>query len=376
MKNKRNIKILAYLSIVIISICGIFAFVDKKMNGTVVNWFSRNFMLTTLKKDKTTGLDILSYEPYWPNLKQLVLGLIIVLTVIIFFTIYIIVEHAKKKEKENILKDISLYMQACLEKPEKEIWNNKYPEFENQILRLKETNEQFKILLQKELQQKKDLIAYLAHDLKTPLAAVIGYLDLLNENPELPKEDRMKCLKITQEKAERLEKLIEEFFDIIRYDIQDIILNVKDVDLELLITQVADSFFPLLQKENRKIDIHIDKNIKIKGDPDKLARVFNNVIKNALSYGMKDRDIYINIKADNKMVKVQIANYGNKIPEEQLRKIFTKFYRLDEARSTETGGAGLGLAIAEKIILAHSGKISAKNENGMTIFQVELPLTA
>lgn len=376
MKNKKNIKVLVYLCITILVICGIFLFVDKKLNGIIVDWFSNNYMLTTLKKDETTGLDILAYEPYWPNLKRLILVLIVLFSMFVFLIIYVIVKQTKQKERKKILKDVSLYLQVCLEKPESEICNKTYPELENQILRLKETNSRFQILLQQELQQKKDLITYLAHDLKTPLAAVIGYLDLLNENPDLSREDRKKCLKITQEKAERLEKLIEEFFDIIRYDIQDIILNEKDVDLELMINQVADSFFPLLQKENRKIDIQIENNIRIKGDPDKLARVFNNMLKNALLYSKKDTDIYVSVKSDGKMAKVNIANYGNKIPEEQLRKIFTKFYRLDEARSTETGGAGLGLAIAEKIVLAHAGKISVKNENGMVVFQVELPLIA
>lgn len=346
------------------------------MNGVIVDWFSNNYMLTTLKKDETTGLDILSYEPYWPNLKRLILVLIVLVSMFVFLIICVIVKKTKQKERKKILKDVSLYLQTCLEKPESEICNNAYPELEIQILRLKESNSRFQILLQQELQQKKDLITYLAHDLKTPLAAVIGYLDLLNENPDLSREDRKKCLQITQEKAERLEKLIEEFFDIIRYDIQDIILNEKDVDLELMINQVADSFFPLLQKENRRIDIQIENNIKIKGDPDKLARVFNNVLKNALLYSKKDTDIYINVRSDDQMAKVNISNYGNKIPEEQLKKIFTKFYRLDEARSTETGGAGLGLAIAEKIVLAHEGKISVKNENGMIVFQIELPLIA
>ena len=100
------------------------------------------------------------------------------------------------------------------------------------------------------------------------------------------------------------------------------------------------------------------------------------MLKNALLYSKKDTDIYINVRSDDQMAKVNISNYGNKIPEEQLKKIFTKFYRLDEARSTETGGAGLGLAIAEKIVLAHEGKISVKNENGMIVFQIELPLIA
>lgn len=376
LKNKKNIKILGYLCITILIICGIFLFVDKKLNGVIVDWFSNNYMLTTLKKDETTGLDILSYEPYWPNLKRLILVLIVLVSMFVFLIICVIVKKTKQKERKKILKDVSLYLQTCLEKPESEICNNAYPELEIQILRLKESNSRFQILLQQELQQKKDLITYLAHDLKTPLAAVIGYLDLLNENPDLSREDRKKCLQITQEKAERLEKLIEEFFDIIRYDIQDIILNEKDVDLELMINQVADSFFPLLQKENRRIDIQIENNIKIKGDPDKLARVFNNVLKNALLYSKKDTDIYINVRSDDQMAKVNISNYGNKIPEEQLKKIFTKFYRLDEARSTETGGAGLGLAIAEKIVLAHEGKISVKNENGMIVFQIELPLIA
>lgn len=370
---KNNKKIVIGLVILVACITGIYLLFDRVLNGTIVNWFMDTFMLTTLGKDPETGFDILVQAPYWPNIKRMIFVLFLVLGVIVFIFFLIWTKIVKAHEKSVIVEDIAAYINNGIKSGDENGWAGKYPEIENTILKLYNSNNNTQALIQNELQQKKDLITYLAHDLKTPLAAVVGYLDLLNENPDLGKEERIKCLRIASEKAERLDKLIEEFFDITRFDIQDIVLDLQEVDIALLLNQVIDSFYPDMQKSNRKIITHFEGDLKIDGDSDKLARVFTNVIKNAINYGKKEADISVEANRLDSCVKVCIVNEGAELTQDELKKIFNKFYRLDSSRSGETGGAGLGLAIAERIISAHNGSIKAMSNQGKITFEIMLP---
>lgn len=225
----------------------------------------------------------------------------------------------------------------------------------------------------KEQQRKNDLVMYLAHDIKTPLTSVIGYLSLLDETPEMPVELKAKYTHITLEKAYRLEELVNEFFEITRYNLQTIELHKEQVDLYYLLVQLVDEFYP--QASSRKITVELDaeETLSVFGDPDKLARVFNNLLKNAIAYSDSATTIQIQGKQMENQVVVRIINHGQTIPQEQLNQIFGKFYRLDEARSTNTGGAGLGLSIAKEIITLHQGTIEVQSQEGTTEFTVQLP---
>jgi two-component system sensor histidine kinase VanS len=224
-------------------------------------------------------------------------------------------------------------------------------------------------------QLKNDLVVYLAHDIKTPLTSVIGYLSLMNETPDMPVEQKAKYVHITLEKAYRLESLINEFFEITRYNLQTVPLKKENIDLYYMLIQMADEAYPQLSAKGKEVIIHAEENIIIFGDPDKLARVFNNILKNAIVYSTADSTI-INITAEqlNHSTIIRFENEGT-IPQEKLNSIFEKFYRLDDARSTSTGGAGLGLAIARDIITLHDGSIEAKSDTSHTIFIVTLPDT-
>ncbi len=223
-------------------------------------------------------------------------------------------------------------------------------------------------------ERKNELIVYLAHDLKTPLTSIIGYLELLKEAPELPINQKAKYIGITLDKANRLEDLINEFFEIARFNVGSVLLNKTNLNLKLLLEQVVDEFYPVSKNENKEIIIECKNDINIFADPDKISRVFNNILKNAISYSFANSKI--NITAfkntnDNK-VNVTIKNEGNTIPKEKIDYIFEKFYRLDDARSTNSGGSGLGLAIAKEIVQAHGGTIFANSENNITTFTVIL----
>jgi two-component system, OmpR family, sensor histidine kinase VanS len=221
-------------------------------------------------------------------------------------------------------------------------------------------------------QRKNDVVMYLAHDIRTPLTSVIGYLSLLDEAPDMPVEQKAKYVHIALDKAYRLEQLVDEFFEITRYNLQTITLTKKHIDLYYMLVQLTDEFYPQLASNGKQMVIHASEDLTVYGDPDKLARVFNNILKNAVAYSEDDSVIEISADLSGDVVSIVFKNAGG-IPKDKLATIFEKFYRLDNARSSDTGGAGLGLAIAKEIIVQHGGQIYAESDNNVTTFTVELP---
>ncbi len=222
-------------------------------------------------------------------------------------------------------------------------------------------------------ERKRDLVAFLAHDLKTPLTSVVGYLTLLRDRPEMEPEQRAKYTGIALDKAERLEELLGEFFDITRMDLEGTADSGETVQLTLLLEQLADEFYPLFAEKNLTCEAQLEPYLTVAGDPDKLARVFDNVLRNAVSYSTPGGIVGITARRQGGLVEVVISNEGLEIPEGELARIFEKFYRLDAARSTRTGGAGLGLAIAKEIVELHGGTIRAESTGKHTSFVISLP---
>lgn len=240
-----------------------------------------------------------------------------------------------------------------------------------ELKRTTEANEQARRFAE---QQKNDLIVYLAHDLKTPLTSVIGYLSLLEEAPELPPEHRAKYTGIALEKAYRLEQLINEFFEITRLNLQSVPLQKSNINLSVLLLQLVSEFYPMSEAKGMKISCNIPSDIRIYGDADKLARVFDNLLRNAVSYGYANTPVDIAAIKDKGHAVIRIRNQSDEIPKEKLEHIFDKFVRLDSSRHSETGGAGLGLAIAKQITELHGGKISVTSKDCHTDFIVSFPL--
>lgn len=229
--------------------------------------------------------------------------------------------------------------------------------------------------LARENEQKKDeLIVYLAHDIKTPLTSMIGYLSLLSEIKDMPQEQRNRYIGIALDKSYRLEYLINELFDVARFNSEKIVLEKEEINLNLMLEQIADDFYPTLKEMNKKINFTSDEKTILYADPDKLSRVFNNLIKNAVNYSKENTDIDISILNKENQATVKITNKGKQIPKEKLDKIFEKFYRLDSSRTSKTGGSGLGLAIAKEIVELHGGRIYAESDMEETTFSVILPI--
>lgn len=222
--------------------------------------------------------------------------------------------------------------------------------------------------------RKSELIVYLAHDLKTPLTSVIGYLNLLREKSDMTQEQRDGYTQIALNKAVRLESLIAQFFEISRFNLEEMVLDMGHFDLRYLFAQLSDEFYPLLAPDGKKICIEAPDELWLTGDAEKLARVFNNLLRNAISYSKSGSEITIYASQDGNDAYVQVINQGETIPSHQLDSIFEQFYRLDEARATNSGGSGLGLAIAKEIVAKHDGSLTAQSEDGVTVFTVMLPL--
>lgn len=222
-------------------------------------------------------------------------------------------------------------------------------------------------------QKKNDLVVYLAHDLKTPLTSIIAYLTMLDQRKNMPEEDREKYIHVTFEKASRLRELINEFFEITKFNLQDIVLEKKQLNLSFLLEQLADESYGVLRDKYLTCSVKTDDDLMVMGDPDKLARVFDNLLRNAIAYSYTDTEIEIEARARGTDIVITFKNQGHEIPEQNLKLIFEKFYRVDNARSSQTGGSGLGLSIAKRIVELHGGLIEASSDWEHTTFTVTLP---
>ena len=356
---------------------GLYYLVDKVWNGFFVDWFTAKYMNTHEVYSADVGKDILVTEPLWSELKVFILTVLIIIVLIcIAITFAVANLHAKAEVRKSITAtSVMLHDFMIEEKGNIDIFPKEYAEISAQMSEIKSTMQRHEQMLKEEASRKNDLITYLAHDLKTPLTSVIGYLALLDEAQDMPIEQKTKYVNIALSKALRLEKLINEFFDITRYNLQQIDLEKESINLCHMLVQMTDEFYPLLNAHGNQTEVCVDEDVTVYGDSMKLARVFNNILKNAIYYSYPDTIIKIWAESTDTDVWIYFCNKGKTIPAGKLNSIFEKFFRMDEARSTNTGGAGLGLAIAKEIITLHGGKITAESENESTTFRISLPVT-
>lgn len=219
-------------------------------------------------------------------------------------------------------------------------------------------------------QRKNDLVVYLAHDLKTPLTSVLGYLSLLKDEPGLSSETRARYTNIALDKAERLEYLVNEFFDITRFSLTNQILQTEKVNLSVMMNQMTYEFLPLLKEKDLEFDVQIQPDVEFVCDSNKLERVFDNLIRNAINYSYDHSKILVQLIDEEQNIIIKVENHGKTIPPEILSRVFEQFFRLDSSRKSSSGGTGLGLAIAKEIVELHHGTICAMSEDEMITFVI------
>lgn len=222
--------------------------------------------------------------------------------------------------------------------------------------------------------KKNEIVAYLAHDIRTPLTSIIGYLNLLDEIPDMDETKRIEYIHRVLDRAEHLEDLVNEFFEITQYNTGEVIANKTKIDIHYMFLQLQDEFLPMLEEKKNELILDMKGKIIVNVDAEKLSRAFSNLLKNAILYSFLKTEIYISANISDNNLYVKIKNKGKTIAKEDLGKIFGKFNRLDGARQADNAGAGLGLSIAKEIINLHGGNITAESSNNEIIFHVKIPL--
>lgn len=369
--------------LVVLGITGFFAylfylFMDYGVNGFFRDWFAETFIMTQGVYDESRQATVFYDQVDWYALKSFLLFFLII--AVIFVVLLVLISmyvYGRIKEAKTIsaLNDMiqnyrkhDLEMEIAFPKNCREIGA--------QMLQIKTDMQRQEQILKEESQRKSDLITYLAHDLKTPLTSVMGYLSLLDEAPDMPEAQKEKYIHVALTKAERLENLIAQFFEITQFNLHNMVLEKEHLDLAYMLMQMTEEFYPVLSAHGNTVDLQVDEALAIYGDGDKLARVFNNILKNAVAYSYENSVIVIRGYFEQGMAVISFENHGRTIPKQKLDLIFEKFFRLDEARRSNTGGAGLGLAIAREIVELHKGSICAKSQEEKTTFQVTLPVEA
>ena len=249
-------------------------------------------------------------------------------------------------------------------------------EFADMAENLNNMVEELRQLMDKERESertKNELITNVAHDLRTPLTSIIGYLELLSGPVKLNEEMQKKYLDITYKKSKRLQKLIEDLFGFTKLNYGKIAMRVGQLDIVKLLGQLLEEAYPNFVEKGLSYDLQSNVPAKtINADGNLLARLFDNLIGNAIKYGADGKRVLVQIHAESETVTVSVTNYGYVIPADELPLIFNKFYRVEQSRSSSTGGTGLGLAIAKEIVDMHGGTISVASDLNGTVFTVKL----
>lgn len=222
---------------------------------------------------------------------------------------------------------------------------------------------------------KNELITNVSHDLRTPLTLIMGYLRLLKDKHYENDKQSDNYLQIAYNKSEKLKYLIDDLFEYTKLSNQVIQMNLERVCINEMMEQLTEEL--VTYAEENELQLHREialERIYVYIDPQKMIRVFENLLSNAVKYSYRPGTVHITLAKEEKVVQICIANHGEPIPEEELPRLFDRFYRVDVARTSTTGGSGLGLAIAKNIVEAHHGSIWAECEDHTIRFCVKLPV--
>ncbi|CAI3491250.1 HAMP domain-containing histidine kinase [Enterococcus cecorum] len=224
-------------------------------------------------------------------------------------------------------------------------------------------------------QSKDELITNVSHDIRTPLTSIIGYLGLIEDKQYHSEEELLKYTHTAFMKAKQMKSLVEDLFEYTKVRQSSVPIYYITFDMVQLVEQLAVDFELEAAKKGIEIIVQANqKQIMMEGDTEKIVRVFNNLISNALKYGKGATQIVVELEQISQEVIITVKNNGQMIPQKSLEQLFDRFYRVEESRSQETGGTGLGLAIAQSIIALHGGYIYAKSNPEWTSFIMHLPI--
>lgn len=224
-------------------------------------------------------------------------------------------------------------------------------------------------------QSREEFVANVSHELKTPITSIRVLADSLMSMEKAPPELYREFLNDISDEIDRESKIIDDLLALVKLDKSAVQLNIEQVDINQLIKSIIKRLRPIAVLRNIDIILETIREVKAEVDETKISLAFNNIIENAIKYNKENGTVEVTLDADHKFFYVKVQDTGIGIAEEFHESIFERFYRVDKARSRESGGSGLGLSITKNIILRHNGiiKVSSKEGEG-TVFTVRIPL--
>lgn len=302
--------------------------------------------------------------------------LALMLSVIVFIIIFISITNKRMKYLDEIAEGLKIIANEDIHYRIREEGSDEIRNLAANINYMaNEINN--KIELQKKSEQTKtDLITNVSHDLRTPLTSIMGYIGLVKDGKYESDETMKEYLNIAFNKSEKLKMLIEDLFEYTKLNNNGIKINKQFINLTDFIFQLSEELTPLFDEHDIKLirNSKIDEKIMVLIDPDKMLRVFENLLTNAVKYSYKPGNIILSISRYNDNALVVVRNKSDNIPVEKLDRLFDRFYRVDESRNAQTGGTGLGLAISKNIVELHGGKIWAECNGDDVSFYVKLKI--
>lgn len=291
---------------------------------------------------------------------MVIMFIILLLGFLLFIFYFLMLTRRITKDMSYISNCISDIASGSMET--KIIGINREDEIGEIVLQVNRMHDEIERLMKSEreaLQANKDMITCVAHDLRTPLTSIIGYLQLATDVKKYTVEERQKYANIAMRKADRMQGLIEELFNYTKLMSGEITVHRSDIDIVKLVVQMTEEFYPLFMENN--LEYTLKQNVKsliMNVDGELIARAVSNLIGNAVKYGRDGKAVHIELEKYNSELQIRVVNFGLVIPEESIEHIFDKFYRVESSRSVQTGGTGLGLNIAQEIAVLHGGKIT------------------
>lgn len=368
--------LLCDLALLLFCVCSRMLVSDYDMGNRMNRMYTNNgsYPYTTPAQSMLGESDVF-YRMFGVRIKAQLILLMIIVAAVVFFVVFFLLTRQMTGYTGNILRGVQRMADGDFEYRIDVLYQDEFSCIADGINRMADTVQRMQKREQEAEQTKNELITNVAHDLRTPLTSIIGYIDIVNTREDLTDEQKEEYLKIAWEKARKLEGLINELFSFTKVSYGGTPMKMASIDLIKLLEQEIDELYPSFQENALTCIFEPDvDSCMIMADGECLVRVFDNLLGNAIRYGKNGKIIKIRTKTGNGVIKVQTINYGSVIPQENIPYLFEKFYKVDTSRQSSSEGTGLGLAIAKSIVESHGGRINASSSFDGTVFEVTLPV--
>lgn len=351
---------------------------DYGLNNMNIHAGNNNYVLNNSRIQASTKSMLsesnIFYRIFGVGIKVQLIIILFILALVVFLLVFFALTHQVTGYITTILQGACKMADGDFSHRIDVRYQDEFSCIADSINRMADTVETMKKKEEEAEETKNELITNVAHDLRTPLTSIIGYIDIVNNMPDLTEAQRSEYLKITWEKARKLEKLINELFSFTKISYGGMPMRMEKIDVIKMLEQEADELYPTFKENELECLLETDADsCMIMADGEQLVRVFDNLLGNAIKYGRYGKMIRIRTLTENTQIQIQIVNYGSVIPAENLPFLFEKFYKVDASRQPSSEGTGLGLAIAKSIVESHGGSISARSSFEGTVFEVVLP---